>query len=224
MKTRFTSLGDGKHYFIGENTEITIPAGIEIFMPFGIFFLVFAAIKILILFKSYHDKKFEFDGKTGIVKISCIFEILGLAVITYVFFWMQINKVAIFANTVEPSLFYYLGFLLPLVFLNISFTFLYCSGADYEVSSIPVLHTQHSNVKHCQKCGAPINNSAALCEDCSGEKSAEQTYAAYTSPLPIRAYNPAIAKGRTLIIATGVACSVVRTLSADVQSYRARLK
>lgn len=169
----------------------------------GALIIVGQGLSIIIARK---NGKFMFSDHVTSVMIDGIFDAILIVVSLFVYLWRNgFGLMQEIGTGVEPSLFYYLGFLLPLVLLNALFVFFYCSGADNEGNYIPVLHTQHSNVNYCQKCGEPINNSAVLCEDCSGEKSTEQIGAACTSQQPVRAYNPAIAKGRALVIATGVA-------------------
>ena len=131
--------GNGKKYsLININNDIEtvktyeVPNGKTFFGVFGGFLLISAILKILTITKSYHHGKFEFKyGALG-VKICSIIEVIGLIVVTYVFFWLLMWDVPIFYSLTEPSMLYYLRFALPVILLNVLYTFLYNKAADTE--------------------------------------------------------------------------------------------
>lgn len=171
----------------------------------GALIIVGQGLSIIIARK---NGKFMFsDHVTGVI-IDGIFDAILIVVSLFVYLWRNgFGVMQEIGTGVEPSKIYYWLFLLPLIVLDALFVSFVNKAAYYEgkYQEEPAMKLQQrSNVKYCKKCGAPINNSAVLCEDCSGEKSAEQTEVACTSQQPVWAYNPAVAKGRPLIIATGV--------------------
>lgn len=115
-----------------KNPYFNIPNGITIFFIFGLFMLISALMKIISIAKSNHNGKLEFSyGSLG-VKIVCILETVGILALTYVFFWVCLWKIPIFYNVTEPSMVYYFRFMLPVIFLNALYAFLYNKAADME--------------------------------------------------------------------------------------------
>lgn len=129
--------GNGKNYtLIGGDFEPIetheIPNGKIFFGVVGVFLLVSAIIKIITVTRSYRHGKFVFKyGLLG-VRICSILEVIGLIALTYVRFWLLMWDVPIFSGVTEPSMLYYLRFALPVILLNVLYTFLYNKAADTE--------------------------------------------------------------------------------------------
>lgn len=161
---------------------IKIPYKTIVFCSFGIFMLISAALKVITIASSNNNKKLEFSDRTVFAKISFAADILGLIVLTYVFFWLLLWDAPIFYNVTEPSLTYYLLFALPIIVLSVLFSSLYCSAAYYEEKGKSIIKgsQQRSNIVYCKKCGEPINNSAVLCEKCSNEDTIPESSGIHT--------------------------------------------
>lgn len=171
----------------------------------------------LSIFVSRKNKRLMFSDNVLGITIDGIFNGILIIASLFINLWLGFALMNEIGKIIGPSKIYGWLFILPLLLLDLLFVSVYRKAAYYEEkytyneenNVIGKFTQQRSNVMYCRKCGAPINNSAVLCENCSGEKSTVQTGAACTSQQSVRAYNPVIAKGRDLIIATGVAYIVV---------------
>lgn len=120
------------HMLATKESVLKIPSGITIIIAFGTFMLISSLLKIFSIAKSYKNKKLEFEYGTLIVKLSCIFDILGIIALTYVFFFLCLWDILIFYNVIEPSLIYYLLFALPIIGLSTLYTSLFTRTANEE--------------------------------------------------------------------------------------------
>lgn len=125
-------VGKNNAYILSDGVVVTIPNAALFFILFISVMGLSAAFKIINIARASINGKLVFSNRTTTVKICCIIEVFAFIAFCYVFLWLEMNKMPIINNAIEPSAIYYWGFLFPILALNALFASLYTMGAELE--------------------------------------------------------------------------------------------